>query len=176
MRFHTTMIILHRPPPHLYSTPGINTTEDVEICYESLHAIFRLIRTFSRYYTYHHLPLDLVHTLSTAASCLLMRRYLDDLSWDDQNLSRSLTLILDVMRSIRHVHPCVGEIHDGLIHSARTRAPDTQPPAPAPADFALWLPDDPGLQGDLGVLLTDDILGGILPSNSGGPETPHLDP
>lgn len=62
MVFHTAMIVLHRPPHHTLSQLGIDESEDVQICYESLQAILRLLRSYSRYYKYSALPL--VRTLT----------------------------------------------------------------------------------------------------------------
>lgn len=72
MLFHTVMIILHRPPRHLFKSPGIATSDDVEFCYESLQAILKLLKSYSRFYKFSALPLDFVHTLSVAAGTILV--------------------------------------------------------------------------------------------------------
>ena len=68
MVFHTAMIVLHRPPHHTLNQPGIDESEDVQICYESLQAILRLFRSYSRYYKYSALPL--VRTLTAVSLSL----------------------------------------------------------------------------------------------------------
>ena len=162
------MIILHRPPPHLFEKPDIASSEDVEICYESLQAIFRLMRGYARYYRYQHLPLDFVHTLSTAASTISMKRYLENTSWDEANITRSLALILEAIHAIKDTHPCITEI-ERSINNATQGTSSTLPPDPNEAlDLGLidwWAMDNDTtmLPGDLGVLLTDDILGGNMP-------------
>ncbi|POR36167.1 Putative transcriptional regulatory protein [Tolypocladium paradoxum] len=89
MLFHTVMIILHRPPSNMFEKPGIAESEDVDICHESLQAILRLMRTYSRFYRYRSLPLDFVHTLSTAAGTVMMKRFLQGTSWDDPDVDGS---------------------------------------------------------------------------------------
>ncbi|KAI1761334.1 Hydantoinase B/oxoprolinase-domain-containing protein [Hypoxylon sp. FL1150] len=121
--FHTIMIILHRPPRQLIKKPALDAnSEDVEICYESLGAILRLLRSYSRYYPYEHLPLDFVHTLSTAAGTILMRRHSEDLPWDDAETSRSLDLVLQAMESIQDTWPCMKEIYQGILNARSTAA------------------------------------------------------
>ncbi|KAJ4247093.1 hypothetical protein NW762_013231 [Fusarium torreyae] len=169
MRFHTTMIILF-PPPHLFEKPGMASIEDFEICYESLQAIFRLMRGHARYYHYQHLPLDFVHTLSTTASTISMKRYLENTSWDEANITRSLALIQEAIHAIKDTHLYITEI-ERSINNATQGISRTLPPDPNEAlDLGLidwWAMDNDTniLPGDLGVLLTDDILGGNMPLN-----------
>jgi len=119
--FHTVMTILHRPPSHLLQKAGSSfDRDDIEICYESLGAMLRLIRNYSRFYSFKHLPLDFVQTLSTAAGTVLMRRHLDDLPWDDAETSRSLDLVIAAMEDIKDTWPCVREILNSVLDARRT--------------------------------------------------------
>lgn len=121
MLFHTVMIILHRPPSNMFDKPGIAESEEVEICYESLQAIQRLMRCFSRYYRYRSLPLDFVQTLATATGIVLMRRYLLKASWTDPDIERSVSLLLEAMNEIQNTWPPVREIRDSLMQAQQTQ-------------------------------------------------------
>ncbi|KAF5020624.1 hypothetical protein F66182_7331 [Fusarium sp. NRRL 66182] len=129
MFFHTIMIILHRPPSHMYEKQGIAESEDVEICYESLQAILRLMRTFSRHYRFRSLPLDFVQTLSTAAGTIMMKRFFRCASWEDSDISRSLSTVIDAMDEVQHTWPCMGEIKDYVVRArnAQTVIPPEDP-------------------------------------------------
>ncbi|CAM1506607.1 Fc.00g062480.m01.CDS01 [Cosmosporella sp. VM-42] len=175
MLFHTVMIILHRPPSHMFEKEGIAESEDVEICYESLQAILRLMRTFSRHYRYRALPLDFVQTLSTAAGTIMMKRFFQNASWDDPDIARSLSLLLEAMEEVEQTWPCMSEIRDCVI-SARN-AQVVMPP-----EDPLNVPDlMNGLElsqeaanfmahwgGDLGTLVTDEFLSVQLQDPSQG--------
>lgn len=171
MVFHTAMIILHRPPRHLYSRPGISKSDDVDICYESLHAIIRLLRSYSRYYKYSALPLDFVHTLSVAAGTVLMRISLEDLPPDDSSIVKSMETILDAMDKIKHTWPCIVEVKSRVVQAMSISGAEehrsTQDPlldfgfladfgsanATGLDDINMHIPD-----AELGILLTDDFL------------------
>lgn len=124
------MIILHRPPSNMFDKPGVAESEDVEVCYESLQAILRLLRSFSRFYRYRSLPLDFVQTLATATGIVLMKRYLQKASWTDPDIERSLSLLLEAMNDIQNTWPPVREIRDSLV-----RAQQTQPALPPEVPF-----------------------------------------
>ncbi|KAF5554597.1 transcription factor [Fusarium mexicanum] len=98
--FHTGMIILHRPPRKHLENTDIHQSEDVEICYGSLVAIIQLLRTFGRQHRYQSLPLSFVHTLSAAASVVLLKQYLEKLSWDNMSISKPLGVILEAIEAI----------------------------------------------------------------------------
>lgn len=98
-------------------------SEDVEICYESLQAIMRLMRSYSRFYRYDCLPLDFVHTLSTAAGTILMKRFLENTPWDDAETSRSLGLVLQAMDAIKGSWPCVLEIQEIIVQARQKQIP-----------------------------------------------------
>ena len=175
MLFHTVMIILHRPPSHMFEKEGIAESEDVEICYESLQAILRLMRTFSRHYRYRALPLDFVQTLSTAAGTIMMKRFFQKASWDDPDIARSLALLFEAMEEVEQTWPCMAEIK-GCVMSARN-AQVVMPP-----EDPLIVPDlMNGLElnqdaanfmaqwaGDLGTLVTDEFLSVQLQDPSQG--------
>lgn len=170
MLFHTVMIILHRPPSHMLDKPGVAESEDVEICYESLQAILRLMRSYSRHYRYRSLPLDFVQTLSTAAGTVMMKRFFQGASWEDPDISRSLSTILEAMEEVERTWPCMGEIKNYVVSSrhAQTVAPPEDPlnvpdlinglgmnqhdMAAAASMMEQWEGDD------LGTLVTDEFL------------------
>lgn len=115
MQFHTAMIILHRPPRTKFPKAGISLTEDVETCYESLQALCCLMRRYSRSYQYAELPVDFVHTLSVAASVVLMRRHLDK---DATAMEREMTLIREAMRMTAVTWPCVQKVEQSVAAAA----------------------------------------------------------
>lgn len=167
MVFHTVMIILHRPPTNMFNTPGVAESEDVEICYESLQAILRLMRSFSRFYRYRSLPLDFVYTLATAAGVVMMKRSLQKSSWTDPDIERSLSLILEAMNEIQTTWPCVKEVRNVLLQVQNTQpnmAPEDVMSAP---DLMTGLHLDPTTFGDfmtgisaddINTLITDEYL------------------
>lgn len=165
MVFHTVMIILHRPPSHMFEKPGVAESEDVEICYESLQAILRLMRTYSRHYRFRALPLDFVQTLSTAAGTIMMKRFFQQASWDDPDISRSLTLILETMEEVERTWPCITEIKDCIIRARHAQAvmppedplnvPDLMNGLELSHDAAAFMAQ---WGNDLGTLVTDEFL------------------
>ncbi|KID90331.1 Transcription factor, fungi [Metarhizium guizhouense ARSEF 977] len=177
MLFHTVMIILHRPPSNMFEKPGISESEDVEICYESLQAILRLMRSYSRYYRYRSLPLDFAQTLSTATGAVMMKRFFQKSSWDDPEIERSLSLLTEAMDEIQNSLPCVKEIRD-CVSVARQCRETTLPP-----DVPLNAPDlMNGLElggadattgpltsfdDELGTLITDEFLSAQLQVQDG---------
>lgn len=148
------MTILHRPPSQRLQKPESSfDRDDIDICYESLGAMLRLIRTYGRFYSYNCLPLDFVQTLSTAAGTILMRRHLDHLPWDDAETSRSLDLVVQAMEDIKDTWSCVKEILNSVLKARQSEAtvmPDVvdpvmdfdflaaQPPALSDADGITW--------------------------------------
>ncbi|KAF2995276.1 hypothetical protein E8E14_000193 [Neopestalotiopsis sp. 37M] len=119
--FHTAMITLHRPPSNLWGKPGMSTTDDVDICYESVTAILRLIRSYTKYYELCFLPLDFAYTLSTTAGVVLMRRHLENLTWDHPDIARQLGQILQAMDDIKGVWPCILEVKNGILRARDER-------------------------------------------------------
>lgn len=164
----------------MFDKPGIAESEDVEICYESLQAIQRLMRSFSRFYRYRSLPLDFVQTLATATGIVLMRRYLLKASWTDPEVERSVSLLLDAMNEIQNTWPPVREIRDTLVRAQQSQA--VLPPdvpfagndlmtgmhfdvAAAMGDFMPAFGSGGGGEGadeDIEALITDDFLSAQL--------------
>ncbi|KAI0402628.1 fungal-specific transcription factor domain-containing protein [Xylaria palmicola] len=149
--FHTVMTILHRPPSQLLQKPESSfNRDDIEICYESLGVLLRLIRNYGRFYSYKHLPLDFVQTLSTAAGTILMRRHLNQLPWDDAETSRSLDLVIQAMEDIKDTWPCVKEILNSVLKARQTEAaimPDVDPVM----DFDFLAAQPPDLSDAVGI-------------------------
>ncbi|CAJ2511491.1 Uu.00g071160.m01.CDS01 [Anthostomella pinea] len=121
MLFHTAMIILHRPPRHMFTKPGIASSEDVELCYESLQAILKLLRSYSKFYKFSALPLDFVHTLSVAAGTILMKRQIQDASAEDNSASRAMDTVLGAMHAIKYTWPCIVEIQESVVQAMRAQ-------------------------------------------------------
>lgn len=76
MFFHTVMIILHRPPRHSSLAHLATISEDLDTCSSSLNAILQLMKVYSKYYHYSALPVTFIHTCASAASIVLLKRYL----------------------------------------------------------------------------------------------------
>ncbi|KAK9424678.1 putative Fungal-specific transcription factor domain-containing protein [Seiridium unicorne] len=106
--------------------PRIAESEDVEICYESLQAMLRLMKTYSRYYKYSALPLDFVHTLSVTAGTILMKRYLENASKEDAGISRAMDVVLDAMDGIKYTWPCIVEIRESVSNAMESQPADQQ--------------------------------------------------
>ncbi|KAL1610346.1 hypothetical protein SLS60_002012 [Paraconiothyrium brasiliense] len=178
MLFHTTMIILHRPPRQHFDDEAVNEGEGIEICYQSLSAILRLLKSYGRYYKFHYLPFDFVQTLASAAEVIMMRRYVDKASWDDKDISRPMTQVLEAMEAVQNVFPCVQNIRESIMLSMRGRETeggaeqeeeasrwdldlvDFLQPGDGPFPGMTWDNGDGGSvnSADLGFLVTDDFL------------------
>ncbi|KAI1167942.1 fungal-specific transcription factor domain-containing protein [Nemania serpens] len=162
--FHTVMTILHRPPSQLLQNAESSfDRDDIEICYESLSAMLKLIRNYGRFYSYKHLPLDFVQTLSTAAGTILMRRHLNHLAWDDAETSKSFDLVMQAMEDIKETWPCVKEILNSVLQARQTEAevmPDVDPVMDF--DFLTAQPpvlmDDDGWPSSFGNMMTGSML------------------
>jgi hypothetical protein len=122
MLYHTAIIILHRPPRSVLKDPEVAVSQDVQTCYESLEAIIKLLRTYSRYYEYYDLPFTFVHTLATAASVLLMKRYIEDLSWDNVAVSKPLGHVLEAIDAVSQTWPCARQVRS-VVNSAMEGPP-----------------------------------------------------
>ncbi|KAM0327177.1 hypothetical protein ACHAQA_006309 [Verticillium albo-atrum] len=175
MLFHTGMIILHRPPRQHLNDDAVAAGEGIEVCYQSLAAILRLFKSYSRYYRFETLPLDFVHTLSAAAEVVMMKRFMEKSTWDDKDISKPLAQILDAMEAVQNVYPCMQGIRDGILESIKSENVDEETQqhqygvelelmdllqsAAAPFPGA-WGNDDAesATSADLGFLLTDDFL------------------
>jgi hypothetical protein len=142
MLYHTAMIILHRPPRNLFKDPKIAKSEDVGLCYESLESIVKLLRIYSRNYHFNSLPFTFVHILASAASIILMKRYIENLPWDDQNISKSLGFIVEALESVSQTWPCAKQVL-GVINGAMKHSPqdDTRNDSPDSFDLMTSLQD-----------------------------------
>jgi Asp-tRNA(Asn)/Glu-tRNA(Gln) amidotransferase C subunit len=76
MFFHTVMIILHRPPRHSTLAHLATVPEALDICDASLTAILQLMKVYSKHYSWSALPVTFIHTTASAASIVLLKRYL----------------------------------------------------------------------------------------------------
>ena len=175
MLFHTAMIILHRPPRHALDDKTVINGEDVELCYQSSSAILKLLKTYGKHYRFNILPLDTVQTLASAAEIVMMRRYMDKLSWDNKAISQPMTQIIEALEAMREVFPCVTEFRDSIVHSMQMGSSTEEEqhvgwetdlmgllqPGMGPFSECAWgVVDEPGSghDGDLGFLVTDDFL------------------
>jgi hypothetical protein len=100
MLYHTSMILLDRPPRSLFQDRKVASSDDVKICYESLEAITRLLGSYSRNYQYNPLPITFVHMLASTASVVLMKQYIESSSWDYPAISKPLDLVLEAIDGI----------------------------------------------------------------------------
>jgi hypothetical protein len=159
MLYHTAIIILHRPPRSVLKDPEVAVSQDVQTCYESLETIIKLLRTYSRYYQYHDLPFTFVHTLATAASVLLMKRYIEDLSWDNVAVSKPLGNVLEAIDAVSQTWPCARQVRS-VVNSAMEESPPDKIGYTPPETFDLMmnLPDTGNfdfLDDDLGFNMDD---------------------
>jgi hypothetical protein len=159
MLYHTAIIILHRPPRSVLKDPEVAVSQDIQTCYESLEAIIKLLRTYSRYYEYHDLPFTFVHTLATAASVLLMKRYIEDLSWDNVAVSKPLGHVLEAIDAVSQTWPCARQVRS-VVNSAMEASPQDKVCYTPPETFDLMMniPDTGGfdfLDDDLGFNMDD---------------------
>jgi hypothetical protein len=134
--------------------PEVVISQDVQTCYESLEAIIKLLRTYSRYYQYHDLPFTFVHTLATATSVLLLKRYIEDLPWDNVAVSKPLDFVLEVIDAVSQTWPCARQVRS-VVNSAMEASPHDRVGHQTPETFDLMMsiPDT----GNLDFL--DDDLG-----------------
>ncbi|TGO85733.1 hypothetical protein BPOR_0369g00030 [Botrytis porri] len=141
MQYHTAMILLHRPPRAAFKEPGIGETEDMQICYESLDIIMKLLRMHSnnlQNYPYSHLPITFVHTLASAASILLMKRSTEGSSWKEPTVSRPLDQILEAIDGVLLTWACAKQVRDAI--TAAIREPSTEDlQKTSPGNFDLMM-------------------------------------
>jgi hypothetical protein len=138
MLYHTAIIILRRPPRSVLKDPEVAVSQDVQTCYESLEAIIKLLRKYSRYYEYHDLPFTFVHTLATAASVLLMKRYIEDLSWDNVAVSKPLGQVLEAIDAVSQTWPCARQVRSA-VNSAMEASPQGKVGYTLPENFDLMM-------------------------------------
>jgi hypothetical protein len=171
MVFHTGMIILHRPPSRCSDADLQALTEDVDICYQSLAAILRLLNSYGRHYSFRTLPLDVVHTLAAAARIIMLKKRLEQAPWTNMSAKKPMEDILHVMRAISTVWPCIAEIKTGIEIMMQSDSQELQVPFYGGGpDFLTFLDNGCNLlstpwssnvdqtQSDLGFLVTEDSL------------------
>ncbi|THV50244.1 hypothetical protein BGAL_0158g00030 [Botrytis galanthina] len=141
MQYHTAMILLYRPPRAAFKEPGIGETEDMQICYESLDIIMKLLRMHSnnlQKYPYSHLPITFVHTLASAASVILMKRSIEGSSWKELTVSRPLDQILEAINGVSLTWACAKQVRDAI--TAAIREPSTEDlQKTSPGNFDLMM-------------------------------------
>ena len=145
----------------------------MEFCYESLQAILKLLRSYSRFYKFSALPLDFVHTLSVAAGTILMKRSLENLPSDDSSISKAMETVLEAMQEIKYTWPCIIEIRESVLRAMQTENRTTPEAGKDPIlDFGFLssigssgvLPSEPGgldlhlSDADLAMLVPDENL------------------
>lgn len=162
MLYHTAMIILHRPPRQLLKNPKTATSKDVEICYESLESIIKLLRIYSRQYQYSPLPLTFVHILASAASIILMKRHLNNLPWDDASISRPLDHVLEAVDGISPTWPAARQVRAVITTAMERSSKDlNRNDSPESFDFMAGLADNANfnINLDMGFEIDDTNLG-----------------
>lgn len=162
------MIILHRPPRHLFRDPKITTSQDVKNCYSSLELIIKLLGIYSRQHNYSHLPFTFVHILATAASAILMKRYIDDSSWTDGEISRPLNIVLNALDGISKTWPCAKQVR-GVINSAINGPTGDSPHNESPQNFDIitgfsGAGDYGSMNSNLDFEIDDVNLGSFMPN------------
>lgn len=170
MVFHTGMIILHRPPSRCSDADLQALTDDVDICYQSLAAILRLLNSYGRHYSYRTLPLDVVHTLAAAARIIILKKRLEQSSWTDISVKKPMEDVLHVMGAVSTVWPCIAEIKTGIeimMHSDSQEFQELSCGGPEFLTFldngcnsllTPWSSNVDHAQSDLGFLVTEDSL------------------
>jgi hypothetical protein len=172
MLYHTAMIILHRPPRNLLNDPKITTSHDVQICYESLEAINKLLRIYSRSYQYSHLPFTFVHILASAASIILMKRYIEDASWDAVEVAKPLGLVVDALENVSQTWPCANQVRAVIDTAMKGTSQDSlRNESPESFDLMTGIPDTVDIMNremgfdmadvDVGLYMADPYLDGF---------------
>ncbi|KAL3426637.1 transcription factor [Phlyctema vagabunda] len=161
MVFHTAVIILRRPARHVLQDASSVPQEDINTCYESLDVIVRLLKVYSRHYDYSHLPLTFVHTLASAASVILMKRYITATTWDDSEIVKPLELILGAIDKVSITWPCVKQVRQVLDSAMKTPTRKSSRTV-SPGSFDFIAGD--GLMKDLGFDQMDVNEGGFDPT------------
>lgn len=161
------MIILHRPPRHLFRDPKIITSQDIKNCYSSLESLIKLLGVYSRQHNYSHLPFTFVHILATAASAILMKRHIEGSSWLDGEISRPLNLVLGALDGISKTWPCAKQVR-GVINSAIGGSTDESPRNESPNSFDLMTSltgtgDYSSINPSLDFEIDDVALGNFMP-------------
>lgn len=93
-----------------------------------------LLRTHSLYHPFKHLPFNFVYILATAASIILMRRHLEELSWQDEIIQRPLNVIENALNNISRVWSCANQVI-AVIQAAKARPTGAETQVGATYDF-----------------------------------------
>jgi hypothetical protein len=127
MFFHTVMIILHRPPRHSSFAHLATISEDLDICSSSLNSILQLMKVYSKHYSYSALPVTFIHTCASAASIVLLKRYLSGgpggvgrNTRDAQETSMQLEQISKVIDSIAETWVSAKQIQTAIASARET--------------------------------------------------------
>lgn len=170
MVFHTAMIILHRPPSRCSDADLLSLTEDVDICYQSLAAILRLLTSYERHYSFRTLPLDIVHTLAAAARIIILKKRLEQSLWTSIAVKKPMDQILNAMGAISTVWPCIVEIKAGIETMMQSDSQGVEESPCGGPEFLTfldngcnslltpWPSDVDQMQLDLGFLVTEESL------------------
>ncbi|TVY47788.1 putative transcriptional regulatory protein [Lachnellula occidentalis] len=166
MQYHAAMIILHRPPRHMFRDPKVTTSQDVTNCYSSLESLIKLLGIYSRQHSYSHLPFTFVHILATAASAILMKRYIEKSLWSDAEFSRPINLVIGALDSIAKTWPCAKQVR-GVISSAISGSTDESAQIESPQSFDLMTSltgaDYSSMNQDLEFEMDDVNIGTFMP-------------
>ncbi|KAF4631168.1 hypothetical protein G7Y89_g6963 [Cudoniella acicularis] len=118
MQYYSAMIILHRPPKQSFRDPGIASSQSIKKCYKSLGYIIKLLGVYKlKKYKYGHLPFTFIHVLATAASVILMKRQIENLSWNNPEINKPLDEILTAFDGVSGAWPCAIQVRE-MIASA----------------------------------------------------------
>src|SRR6266536_4114291 len=161
MQYHTAIIILNRPPRHLFRDPPIAESQDVKTCYQSLEWIIKLLRIYARSYQYAHLPATSIHIPASAASVIMMRRYIEGTPWDDPVLSKQLDTILSAIDGISQTWPCAKQVRGVITAAMKSPTKEvSRNKSPESFDLMAGLAEnnfDP-MNFDLGFEINDELL------------------
>lgn len=139
MLYHSCMIVLHRVP-HSFLEPNCESaSSDVQVCYESLEAILKLVRTFGRLYSFRTLPLDIVYILSVSIGVLFSKSALEKTSLQDPTLKVPLDTLLEALSSIRETWSCAEDLRTCILDNLQRS--DANESFYAPSDDNFYMPD-----------------------------------
>ncbi|TVY55355.1 putative transcriptional regulatory protein [Lachnellula cervina] len=168
MQYHVAMIILYRPPRQMFRDPKMTTSQDVKNCYSSLESLIKLLGIYSRQHSYSHLPFTFVHILATAASAILMKRYIESSSWSDAEVSRPLNLVISALDGVAKTWPCAKLVR-GVINSAISGSTDESAQIESPQSFDLMTSltgaDYSSMNHDLDFEIDDVNIGSFMPDS-----------
>lgn len=141
--------------------PKIAASPDVTNCYESLEAIIKLLRVYSKHHRFSQLPCTFVHVLASAASVILMKRYIENTSWTDASIAKPLGLIQESLDAVAQTWPFANQIKR-VINSAMKQQPQDNPQNESPQSFDLMTSfvtagSNDGMQNEFGDFVEMDM-------------------